>query len=225
MGTTDRSMLESFSRARGPSGGLAPDATRRRLLAVTRAHFRAAPGRVDPLTGIGTHQAIAERLRNSLRGLWRKPPDLVVACIDLDGLRRIGALHGNLVDHETRRTLATRLLAFAFGHAGSVGVSGGEGFVCVLQSPADPDRATQLAASLFDALSAPCELPGLRLRVQPSIGVASHPRDGATSESLLMHADAAMRRARHYRLGFASYAGVLDAAFASPPCSRAEAGA
>ena len=76
---------------------------------------------------------------------------------------------------------------------------GGDEFGCLLSGLDDRAQLVQLAAKVYDAVSAPCKVGQLRLLVRPSIGIAICPVDGETSDELLHNADAAMYQAK--RLG------------------------
>ena len=73
---------------------------------------------------------------------------------------------------------------------------GGDEFA-ILQSGVDDEReALGLAKRLVGALAAPIALEGRRVEIKSCIGVALHPRDGATAVALMEHADAALYRAK-----------------------------
>ncbi len=187
---------------------------RRQLIETSRDHFAREPERIDGPTGVQNREAFRERLRYVLQRLQRQPLDLMVACIDLDGIEEVGGAHGQEIGDEVLRIAAARLATRIGNHA--VGRSGVDEFACLLHAACSPDHASRLAGALHDALSAPCEIQGLKLSVRPSIGIACFPHDGTTDTSLLVRSEAAMLRARHYRTGYAFYSGELDAAFATP---------
>lgn len=74
-------------------------------------------------------------------------------------------------------------------------------FVCLLVETPDRQKLSGRAAKLFETLSAPALIGELELTVRPSIGMATYPVDGTTTEKLLGVAQAAMRRARRERTG------------------------
>lgn len=187
---------------------------RRQLIETSRDHFSREPERIDGLTGVQNRETFRARLRYVLQRLQRQPLDLMVACIDLEGIEELGRVHGQEVADEMLRIAAARLSARIGNHA--VGRNGADEFACLLHAARSADHASRLAGALHDALSAPCEIPGLKLGIRPSIGIACFPYDGTTDASLLMRSEAAMLRARHYRTGYAFYSGELDAAFATP---------
>lgn len=187
---------------------------RRQLIETSRDHFSREPERIDGLTGVQNRETFRERLRYVLQRLQRQPLDLMVARVALDGLEEFGGAHGQEVADEILRIAATRLSTRIGHHA--VGRNGADEFACLLHAACNADHAARLAGALHDALSAPCEVLGLKLSIRPSIGIACFPYDGTTDASLLMRSEAAMLRARHYRTGHALYSGELDAAFATP---------
>ena len=56
--------------------------------------------------------------------------------------------------------------------------------------------AGALAGKLVDRIGQPYMLSGRRIQVGASIGISLYPRDGATVDALLSHADAAMYAAK-----------------------------
>jgi EAL domain-containing protein (putative c-di-GMP-specific phosphodiesterase class I) len=73
---------------------------------------------------------------------------------------------------------------------------GGDEFVVVLRGVGCEEVASNVASRITEALGAPIEGAGHQFVVTPSIGIAMYPRDGASSDELLMNADAAMYRAK-----------------------------
>lgn len=201
--------------ARAPMSTL--EEARRRMLAVTGAQFAARPlERLDALTGLSNRSAFRERLGATLGRRARRPHDLMLACIDVEDLEDVKATHGRQVGDDVLKTLAARLATFARDEADAIGRCGSDAFVCLMHAPGTLERASRIAGELFETLSEPCSIGELSVSVRSTMGVACFPHDGTTPQSLLMQADAAKNRARHYRTGYAFYTGMLDAAFASP---------
>jgi GGDEF domain-containing protein len=74
---------------------------------------------------------------------------------------------------------------------------GGDEFVLVLPDlHPEHDAASECAARVRAALSAPLAIDGAEPRLGAATGVACFPRDGADGAQLLAHADRAMYRAK-----------------------------
>jgi len=79
----------------------------------------------------------------------------------------------------------------------TVGRFGGDEFVLVLPHVNDnPQVLVPLLNKILDAVVQPIVLDGQKMQVSCSIGVAVYPRDGRDADTLMMHADAAMYRAK-----------------------------
>jgi predicted signal transduction protein with EAL and GGDEF domain len=73
---------------------------------------------------------------------------------------------------------------------------GGDEFALILADLAQAEHAETVIAKIFQAFERPFTVERRQLFVTPSIGIAAYPRDGATPDLLLKHADIAMYRAK-----------------------------
>ena len=163
------------------------------------------------LTALPNGGVFREHLDRPLQEGTTRNQALAVLCIDLAGFKAINDCHGHATGDELLRIIATRLSS-AVRVDDTVGRLGGDEFAC-LAWVLPPDRLplTRLARGLFDAVSAPFQIGALSLRVQPSIGIAVAPGDGATAAQVLRHADAAMYRAKRQECGHAFFHSGTDA--------------
>lgn len=84
-----------------------------------------------------------------------------------------------------------------------VGRLGGDELACLLANRPSLAQLQALAGKLLEVVAAPMQIDNLEISVRASIGIATHPGDGASSQALLRSADAAMYRAKEQRSGFA----------------------
>ena len=133
-----------------------------------------------------------------------KRPSLALLYLDLDGFKPINEHHGRAVGDSLLRIVAARL-ARAIRAGDCVGRMGGDEFACLLGGIDDRQQLSHLACKLFDAVSAPLQVGTLQLTLRPSIGIAICPADGATADTLLKRADAAMYRAKRSQSGYAFF--------------------
>lgn len=146
-------------------------------------------------------------------GRHRAPPEGALASagaaqavlyLDLDDLEPIDTAHGTTVREAVVQIVAARLGRAV--RAGDRVIRHGDGaFACLLADRPGHLQLSSLACKLFDAVSAPVRLDGLRLTVRPSIGIAAGPADGATTEALVARAAVARHRARRQQTGFAFF--------------------
>ncbi|MDT3678671.1 MAG: hypothetical protein ROZ64_07530 [Burkholderiaceae bacterium] len=114
------------------------------------------------------------------------------------------------------RAIVRDAVDVAGGGDGFVGRYGAESFAWARLGAMPLEQAVALADAMLESLSAPAQLAGVQRNLQPSLGFTYFPEDGTSPAMLLSRACAAMRRARHYRMGYAFYSPILDAAFAFP---------
>ena len=73
---------------------------------------------------------------------------------------------------------------------------GGDEFVIVQATIADPADATSLAQGVIDTLSEPYDIDGHQAVIGVSIGISVGPGDGSNPDKLLRNADLALYRAK-----------------------------
>lgn len=158
----------------------------------------------DSLTLLPNRGAFRERLDRAVTAPHAERRALAVLCLHLDGFKDVNDSQGHTVGDELLQIVAARLMR-ALRPQDTVGRIGGAEFACVVAEPSGREQLSQLACDLFDAVSSPVKLRDVKLTLRPSIGIAVFPDDGATCESLLKHADAAMSRAKRRQTGYAFF--------------------
>jgi diguanylate cyclase (GGDEF)-like protein len=164
----------------------------------------------DGLTALPNRSYFNARLDDALRPGDHAAPGLAVLYIDLDGFKPINDRHGHATGDEMLRIVAQRL-SHSIRAGDTVCRIGGDEFACLLSRPMGREQLSQLAAKLFDAVSAPLKVGALELQVRPSIGIAVCPTDGETATALLTRADTAMYRAKRRQMGYAFFDRHADA--------------
>jgi diguanylate cyclase (GGDEF)-like protein len=151
----------------------------------------------DELTGVANRTHFGKQLDEALATDGAKSPKLAVFFIDLERFKEVNDALGHDCGNELLATVASRL-AEVTGPDQPVARLGGDEFG-VLGNGLDEDGALALADRLRAAIAIPCEIAGLSLEVQGSIGIALAPDHGTTRDELLRRADIAMYAAK--RLG------------------------
>ncbi|MGI4940951.1 MAG: putative bifunctional diguanylate cyclase/phosphodiesterase, partial [Janthinobacterium lividum] len=148
----------------------------------------------DSLTGaanrIGLQRALERTAADGEQG--DDPCSLIY--VDLDRFKAVNDQHGHSVGDELLRQVAARLRG-CLGPGDLLARIGGDEFV-VVQRGGKPEEAKRLAMELAAALLGEFIVRDQALRVRASIGTASRPHDGQTSEELLRRADLALYRAK-----------------------------
>ena len=150
----------------------------------------------DALTGLPNRTLLDDRIRQALLQAQRHGRQMTVLFIDLDNFKLINDTLGHNAGDVLLRTVAERMTG-CVRTADTVIRLGGDEFVIVLADQAlGLDSLTQPLQKIHRAVAQPVLLAGKETIVTCSIGMASYPADGADPDSLLMHADAAMYRAK-----------------------------
>lgn len=146
------------------------------------------------------------RLDHALMRTSANAPAVAVLYLDFDGFKSFDNANGYGIDVDTDllNAIASRLTSTVRSDD-MVSHMGGDEFACLLTDTTSRQLLSDLACKLLVATSAPLKIGRLKLTVRPSIGIAMCPADGATAETLLKSADAAMYRAKREKTGYAFF--------------------
>lgn len=145
----------------------------------------------DQLTHLPNRQLFLDRLKTALARARRDQSLLSLLFIDLDGFKQVNDTLGHAMGDLLLQRVAQRLLECVRG-SDTVARLGGDEFVVLLEGGHAVEHAMAAAEKILAAFGQPFDLEGLRLGIQPSIGVAVYPDHGAEEHHLLVHADEAM---------------------------------
>lgn len=148
----------------------------------------------DALTGLANRVLFDGVVEQQLAACQRTGTQLAILYIDLDGFKGVNDAHGHASGDALLCEVATRLKA-GMRASDLVARLGGDEFAALLVH-AGVDAAAAVAGKLVESLSRPYVLGALTVKISASIGVAEYPDAGTTVESLVLHADQAMYRAK-----------------------------
>jgi diguanylate cyclase (GGDEF)-like protein/PAS domain S-box-containing protein len=169
--------------------GQLEDITDRKALADQLAHDAAH----DAMTGLLNRASFTRRVTATLEAHTERK--VAVLFIDLDRFKVINDSLGHALGDELVETVAGRLRDTLRG--GSVVARfGGDEFVVLCDDLADDDAAMAVARRLLAAIAEPVALSTQEVFVTASIGIALA-TPGATSDTMLRDADAAMYQAKN----------------------------
>ena len=149
----------------------------------------------DALTGLPNRALLRDRLSNALATARRQKHKVAVLFFDLDCFKTINDSLGHSVGDLLLQDVAERLKRCA-REGDTVARLGGDEFLIVLTHVNDISGAAVSAERFMDAMTARFVVQGQSLSIGCSLGISIFPEDGADSETLIKHADAAMYSAK-----------------------------
>jgi diguanylate cyclase (GGDEF)-like protein len=164
--------------------------------------------RTDDLTGLPNRRAFLERLESTLLSEQGTDGHTGVLLVDLDGFKEVNDALGHSAGDEFLCVAAKRF-EHRLGNRGVLARIGGDEFACACPVTGE-DALVAIAHELTQALSHPCVLDGMSVRVGASIGVALSRPDAKTSGELLRCADVAMYDAKRTHSRVSAYRSEAD---------------
>jgi diguanylate cyclase (GGDEF)-like protein len=164
----------------------------------------------DSLTGLANRSLFREIANQQLLVCQRESTHLAFLYIDLDDFKTINDTEGHAAGDELLRQVGERLRERIRGSDVAARLGGDE--FAVLLIGASRKTATAVAEALMNSLSAPFTLESdVEISISASIGVATFPESGNSTESLLSLADVAMYQAKEAGKQRATFAGRAQA--------------
>jgi len=159
----------------------------------------------DPLTGLPNRALFMDRLEHGLAQAHRHKWNLAVLFLDLDDFKKINDTYGHDIGDIVLKTVADRLQEHSRSDD-TVSRHGGDEFMYLLMAVREGNDAVLISRKFIEEISAPCLVvhggKKVSLRIKASIGISLFPKDGQTSEELIMKADAAMYEAKRAKSGY-----------------------
>lgn len=167
----------------------------------------------DSLTGLPNRAYLTEFLERALSAATRSGHPLAVMALDLDLFKRVNDSYGHSVGDALLEQVAERIKECIRGadaftslpplsrrptDASSTVAArfGGDEFLVVLSNVRSAADAGVVAQRILGRLARPYTIAGVELQVCASIGIATYPSGGTTTDELFSNADAAMYHAK-----------------------------
>jgi diguanylate cyclase (GGDEF)-like protein len=176
-----------------PDGGwvaVHEDVTERRRAEAKIAYL----ARHDTVTGLPNRVKFREHLEQNFANL-REEQKFAVLCLDLDHFKQVNDTLGHPVGDQLLKHVAERLHS-CIQDTDLVARIGGDEFAIVQTAVERPEKSSQLANRIVDAISAPFDVDGKYIVIGTSIGIAVAPDDGIDPDQLLKNADMALYLAK-----------------------------
>jgi diguanylate cyclase (GGDEF)-like protein len=191
--TVDRRAIEVTVHRMKEDGAVVvvQDVTERRnaALAIDRM------ARVDSVTDLPNRRCFEEELSATLRARADGCASVNVLFLDLDDFKQVNDSLGHARGDKLLAAISRRLQAIV-NPSDVVARWGGDEFAILQRSVKDQSQIADLAEHILREVRRPVFIDGYEVIVGASIGSASAPSDGSTSESLLSNADMALYAAK-----------------------------
>ena len=225
--------LRAANEALKTEAALREDALRR--LGESNEQIRALAYQ-DGLTGLPNRRLFNEHLEKVLGRSRRKGAEFAVLFIDIDNFKLINDTIGHQAADQVLRSLAESLSVLIrtddllglytgdkFDATQTITVEpigdsvisrlGGDEFIVLLPDTRDRFAAGSVARRILNHLETPIRVEGHEVFVTASIGIATYPEDGLSSEILIRNADTAMYHAKQEgKAAFQYYSAAMNAA-------------
>jgi diguanylate cyclase (GGDEF)-like protein/PAS domain S-box-containing protein len=145
----------------------------------------------DALTSLPNRSHFNARIDQEIAALT-PGKSLAVLCLDLDRFKEVNDLFGHTAGDKVLQTVASRVTA-VLGERQMMARLGGDEFA-LLMPDANPAAGSRHAQTKLEALRASSDAP--ETDIATSIGIALCPDDATDRQSLLIHADTALYRAK-----------------------------
>jgi diguanylate cyclase (GGDEF)-like protein/PAS domain S-box-containing protein len=164
----------------------------------------------DPVTGLCNRFLFNDRLGRALQTADRQQTHVALLYVDLDNFKHVNDSLGHAAGDDLLKQVAARLRA-AVRSADTVSRLGGDEFTLVLEGLTDGDEAARVAQQILEHSVNPYVIGAREVHITASVGIALYPQDAENVEALVMHADAAMYRAKENgRNGFEFFTSEIN---------------
>ena len=164
---------------------------------------------LDALTGLPNRECFYDRAALAVLAEARHQSVTSILVIDLDRFKELNDTLGHRYGDKLLCLIGPRI-APLLRQSDTVARIGGDEFAVLLPDSGGAAAAQEVAERIIATLGQPFTLDTLTLAIDASCGHASTPKDGATVDDLLQHADAAMYIAKAAHSGVVAYDPSLD---------------
>ena len=150
----------------------------------------------DALTGLANRTLLLQRLARDLESAAGRQHCLALAVFDIDRFENINDSFGRHVGDQVLKTLVGRLMQ-CLGDPGRAARVGPDEIVAVIpEARSENDVARAVIDWSTRIFAAPFRTHAAELRLSGKVGIAMFPADGADPETLLKHAQTALKKCK-----------------------------
>ena len=149
----------------------------------------------DVLTGLPNRLLMQDRLHQAITQARRNGGLVALMFIDLDRFKLVNDSFGHVIGDALLKQVAARL-THCLRDTDTVARLGGDEFTIMLPDAASAQVVGEVAQRVLSDFTQPFNDGEQEMYVSASIGISLFPRDGASSDELVKHADTAMYSAK-----------------------------
>lgn len=150
----------------------------------------------DALTGVANRPLLVDHLRHGIAYSQRYKRMVATLVVNIDHFKYVNQSLGHTAGDDVLKLVANRLRGAVRDHD-SIARLGADSFAMTLIDVENLGGAAQAMTRVLNAVRAPFMIGEHEIVVTCSVGCALYPTDGPDPETLLRHADTAMRHARN----------------------------
>lgn len=158
-----------------------------------RAHY-------DELTQLPNRYLLLDRLSHLIERSERNKSMFALFYIDLDRFKTINDTKGHAFGDKVLKVIASHL-SRTIRSSDTVARIGGDEFIVILENTSDKDDITKRAETIIKEISEPCSIDGEEYQISCSVGIATYPENGTTTDAMLLYADKGMYKAKRKERG------------------------
>lgn len=171
--------------------GINRDITKRKNETERLSHM----AHYDQLTQIPNRNLLLDRISHLIAQSKRSEISFALLYIDLDKFKGINDTKGHAYGDLILIKAAMRLKR-SIRNSDTIARIGGDEFVILLENISDKDKVSAMAQSLIETVNKKFVINNETFDLSCSIGIATYPDDGNTTDALLSTADKAMYKAK-----------------------------
>jgi len=149
----------------------------------------------DSLTGLSNRYHFEEALKVSIANNKRSQHNIALLLLDLDHFKNVNDTYGHEMGDNLLKHVVDRISLCLRGNE-LFGRLGGDEFAILITGLKFANSATVVAQRIIKSLEVPFEIGGHVIQCGVSVGIAMHPQNADSAETLTKYADIAMYRAK-----------------------------
>jgi diguanylate cyclase (GGDEF)-like protein/PAS domain S-box-containing protein len=168
-----------------------------RIEETKRLHDRA---HYDELTQLPNRYLLLDRLNHLIEQSERNKSKFTLFYIDLDRFKTINDTKGHAFGDKVLKEIASRLLQ-SMRSSDTVARIGGDEFIVILENTSAIHDISMMAETIIKKISEPFSIDGKDIQISCSVGIATYPENGITTDALLLYADKGMYKSKRKERG------------------------